>query len=522
MSRWLKRDVDNFCTQESSTRNYPVLNCLRSAGVCHSDAGSPLTEASSLCSLSTASRLLDHFFSSPNQEWHTRLIRKRNLLSFTHPRPTSPALLCSILCMACYMPNPDKSPILPEMSNGQFVALRRGFLSRTLRMIQPALLGDVEPSLDDGFTSYFLTSIGPSEDETESNMAQWLLFMKLNAKKLNLNIDVVDANEEEKEERRRLWWAIYIIDRHAALSFNSRTQLTDLECSQLPRPCPDELWSTDVSLEDFKAQRLANNDMPGVTYTVNSIDMFGILLPISSILGDILEFHFIRQHPTFGSNPNLLMSVRGNIETNLLAWQQTLAGHLVRLGLTSGAPVHEPAEGFERKIVLYGRHLYHCMHVLLYGAMDLVQMYRDHEWQTSPDFLRAAEHANNCAEISGQILVADPRLHYMYRYFGTYFLQSSFIFLILAQKLGNAADDLIIKNCTINLQALEAFVQISNISYQRTFAGILRKTLLDRSQSSEPAQDLESTASKGMDEAILPYRWVAGSNGLWGITMKPS
>lgn len=115
----------------------------------------------------------------------------------------SVATLTSLPGMACYMPNPDKSPIFPEMSNGQFVALRRGFLSRTLKMIQPALLGDVEPSLDDGFTSYFLTSIGPSEDETETNMAQWLAFMKLNAKKLDLNVDVVDANEEEKEERRR-------------------------------------------------------------------------------------------------------------------------------------------------------------------------------------------------------------------------------------------------------------------------------------------------------------------------------
>lgn len=94
------------------------------------------------------------------------------------------------------------------------------------------------------------------------------------------------------------------------------------------------------------------------------------------------------------------MAVRRNIETNLLAWQQTLAGHLVRLGLSFSTPMNESAEGFERKLILYGRHLYHCMHVLLYGAMDLVQMYKDHEWQTSPDFLKAAEHANNCAEVS--------------------------------------------------------------------------------------------------------------------------
>ena len=38
-----------------------------------------------------------------------------------------------------------------------------------------------------------------------------------------------------------------------------------------------------------------------------------------------------------------------------------------------------------------------------------------------------------------------------YRYFGTYLLQSSFVFLILARKLGKHADSYIKSNCTANL-----------------------------------------------------------------------
>ncbi|RAL15789.1 uncharacterized protein BO97DRAFT_175414 [Aspergillus homomorphus CBS 101889] len=56
----------------------------------------------------------------------------------------------------------------------------------------------------------------------------------------------------------------------------------------------------------------------------------------------------------------------------------------------------------------------------------------------------------------------------MYRYFGIYFLQPSFIFLILAQKLGQKSDNLILRNCAINLQVLDKFVLATNMDFQRT------------------------------------------------------
>lgn len=49
-------------------------------------------------SRSEACRLLEHFYESPNQEFHTRLIRRYRLLDRRAPRPTSPPLLLSILC----------------------------------------------------------------------------------------------------------------------------------------------------------------------------------------------------------------------------------------------------------------------------------------------------------------------------------------------------------------------------------------------------------------------------------------
>jgi hypothetical protein len=45
-----------------------------------------------------ACRLLENFYDSPNQEFHTALIRRDRLLNHEVPRPTQPMLLLSILC----------------------------------------------------------------------------------------------------------------------------------------------------------------------------------------------------------------------------------------------------------------------------------------------------------------------------------------------------------------------------------------------------------------------------------------
>jgi hypothetical protein len=104
--------------------------------------------------------------------------------------------------IAYYMPNSDKTVIIPGRV-GQLVALRRGLLSKTIKLLQLVLLGDSEPSLDDAITCFIVSSIGPSEDETETNLAQWLAFMKLNVTILVLNAEAENVDEEEKEERRR-------------------------------------------------------------------------------------------------------------------------------------------------------------------------------------------------------------------------------------------------------------------------------------------------------------------------------
>ena len=79
---------------------------------------------------------------------------------------------------------------------------------------------------------------------------------------------------------------------------------------------------------------------------------------------------------------------------------------------------------------------------------------------------------------------------------------------------------MIMENCAINLHILDIFAKNSNMSYQRDFARILRRTLSKIAPgSSDTGGDLESSwaESEGelLDPELLQYRWIAGSNGLW-------
>jgi xylanolytic transcriptional activator XlnR len=76
------------------------------------------------------------------------------------------------------------------------------------------------------------------------------------------------------------------------------------------------------------------------------------------------------------------------------------------------------------------------------------------------------------------------------------------------------SDQLILDHCTINLQILDIFVENSNMSYQRDFAKILRRTL------SRSFVDLSSGVASGadvepLDPELLQYRWTPGYSGLW-------
>ena len=127
-----------------------------------------------------------------------------------------------------------------------------------------------------------------------------------------------------------------------------------------------------------------------------------------SILGDILEYHFLKQHKSFGTSPDIINHCRQAIEQNLRLWMYSLRLKLGDVELGQDEPNVEKDEETEADwiritshplLAIYGRHVHHCMYMLLYGRVDFVEMYKDTEWISSPDFLEAVDHASRCAKV---------------------------------------------------------------------------------------------------------------------------
>lgn len=118
----------------------------------------------------------------------------------------------------------------------------------------------------------------------------------------------------------------------------------------------------------------------------------------------------MRQHKTFGINTTLVESMRESIQQNLDTWRQSIRRHFPQQSCDSistrardgdvvdGLQERETSYPSDPKMLLYGWHLFHCFHILLYGKMDLIEMFSDTDWLLSRDFLITAEHAGHCAK----------------------------------------------------------------------------------------------------------------------------
>lgn len=104
------------------------------------------------------------------------------------------------------------------------------------------------------------------------------------------------SGAETREERRRVFWLIYCLDRHLALSFNSALYIPDAYC-ELYTPLPETVWEElDTILPTAMPERVI-----GPPTVVTGTGFFEYFLPLMAILGDIIEVHHRRLHPRLGS-----------------------------------------------------------------------------------------------------------------------------------------------------------------------------------------------------------------------------
>lgn len=309
--------------------------------------------------------------------------------------------------------------------------------------------------------------------------------------------------EEEREERRRIWWLVYIVDRHLALCYNRPLFLLDIECEGLQQPLDDNTWQRG----DFGAFKNTSTDSihegpstdsgraRGPSYECRGHGIFGYFLPLMTILGEIVDLHHAKNHPRFGLGfrsaaewDDQAAEITRHLEayeTSLKNFQkQHLPKHSEEKGehhdvvINVSTPLANSvntntsdrlteSDIQSRIVIAYGTHVMHVLHILLAGKWDPVNLIDDNDlWISTQDFITATSHAVSAAEATSQILEFDPGLEFMPFFFGIYLLQGSFLLLLIADKLQFEASSSVVRACEIIVRAHEACVVTLNTGYQ--------------------------------------------------------
>ena len=351
------------------------------------------------------------------------------------------------------------------------------------------------------------------------------------------------VSEEEREERRRIWWLLYMQDRHLALCYNRPMFFLNRECETLLQPLDDDVWQSGrFDRADASYRR------KGLNIECTSHSIFGYFLPLMVILGEILDLNHARNRPRFGpraSHARNWDEVTDEIVQQLETFGQSLqdfeasGGHgpethneVVTPSVVS-AGTNESHSASEltlqtKTTIAYGTHIMHVLHILLTGKWDPIALLDDNDlWISSQSFVTATGHAVNAAEAVGDIIEYDPDLSFMPFFFGIYLLQGSFLLLLFADKLQGDVSPDVVRACETIVRAHEACVATLDTQYQvslskarskdagtddqqRNFRKVMRSAL----------QQVRGRIPEGPEqqqwrrEVLALYRWTGDGTGL--------
>lgn len=555
--------VPNF---HHATLRYPVLEPL----VPHLGTIIPLHLACDLIDL--------YFSSSSSAQMHPMspyvlgcVFRKRSFLHPSRPRRCQPALLASMLWVAAQTSDASLLTSVPSARS----KICRKLLELTVGLLKPlihtpgddappvssattfdgvalgglgvalpgtismeALISDTGPfgaagTVDDVVTYIHLATVVSASEYKGASLRWWNAAWSL-ARELRLGRELPRptnapdqereaeipglVSEEEREERRRVWWLVYIVDRHLALCYNRPLFLLDVECDGLLQPLDDTAYQngefdphaqmTDPNMmpSESSGQPLTHHRARGPSFECSGHGIYGYFLPLMTILGEIVDLHHARNHPRFGigfRSAGEFDEQANEIRRHLELYEYSLkrfgqgassSGNAYHgaddkedgyneggydVGTPSVQSVHSVLTNVSRlseseiqtRIVrAYGTHVVHVLHILLSGKWDPINLLDDADlWISSQAFITATGHAVAAAEATSHILEYDPGLEFMPFFFGIYLLQGSFLLLLIADKLQSEASPGVVRACETIVRAHEACVVTLNTEYQVRF-----------------------------------------------------
>ncbi|EHK42142.1 hypothetical protein TRIATDRAFT_229644 [Trichoderma atroviride IMI 206040] len=495
---------------------------------------------------SVACDLLEIFLTDPGSSLFrvaspyilTRVFRKKSIMHPTNPRYTTPALLATILwCVAqtadvmmLHVPGTRAkivndlydlaTSLISERDPDRWRRIHGGLRAENEtphpRIPNPATVPKTtvnnEPAgeVDDVLT-FILLSIAVSGSDFKSDCYKWWSKATRLAFSLGLNREDEQCagpqdgslyNVEHREERRRVFWLLYALDRHLALSFNSALTIPDSYC-EVYSPLPEAIWEN--------LDTIPPNEMPvrtiGPPTTASGSAFFEYFLPLMAILGDIIEVHHRRRHPRLGDlDDSHSVSV---IQGLLTTYELSLAA-LSSEGNDTPYNASDPSK--MRLAKAYSTHILHVLHVLLHGKWDAISMLDDgDDWITSKRFNECASHAISASQSVSTILTIDPELTFMSYLFGIYLLQGSFILLLFADRMPQLGpNESVAQACENIIRAHEVCVVTLSTEFQKNFRTVLRSTLY----SVQGAGTTNWDEHRSRRRALSLYRWTKGARGL--------
>lgn len=495
--------------------------------------------------------LLDFYFAQPCSSLFrsaspyvlTHVLRKRSLLHLTRPRQTSPALLCAMLWVSAQTADIPLL-LLPGERTRVCDALRRlcmqlvqkrdrdywgrlpdGRLVESNACVhQPratdgtrgpmGLEKDPPAQTIDDVLTFILICIVVSGGEFKTDSQVWWnkavrLMYKMGLNRRDMKCDGSPATcvsvsctcrktkaddqsleaVEAQEEGRRVFWLVFCLDRHLALSHNSTMCIGDEEC-KVYTPLPEAVWN---SLESASSELIFLRSY-GPPALITGTGLFEWFLPLMAILGDVIQVHHRRLHPRFGvlddneyvnliemsltSCSQSISEVESRYETEGLdgtipasAFLSPSSGHHdTPMSQPFDAAISHRARGRAQAqlVTAYGRFILHVLHVLLHGKWDAVSMLENEDgWITSVPFMKCASHAISASEAVSRILRYDPELTFMPYLFGIYLLHGSFILLLFADRMTQLGpNESVERACETIIRAHEVCVVTLSTEFQ--------------------------------------------------------
>lgn len=333
-----------------------------------------------------------------------------------------------------------------------------------------------------------------------------LLLQDMNSKMPHASLPVHNTSPytaEGREERRRVWWTLYILDRHLALSFNSSLMIREAECDEICFPDSEDRWQepdiysdVDITLIRLHQWTTSSDVCKSIKLQQLSHGTFAFFIPLMSILGQIIDIQHARSHPQLGKiykGHDFQTNFIGETSVQLDAFREILDellharndGYGEYAVLEAGSDIDFPSiaqEGPRRQpmqhnsksdfhkhtVAAYGKFFLYVMQILIHGKWDLTTLFEDenHVGISRPSLHQTLNHALAAAGALDDILQLDVDLSFNPYVLGIYLLQGSFIPFVLAANCQNTTSPAILKACKSFIRAHEICVVTLDTDYQ--------------------------------------------------------